>query len=448
MKIAIDKVRVSDRLRTNLGDLSELMESIRKRGLLHPIVIDLGDNLIAGERRLESCKLLGWTQIDATRISLAGDGALLAQSEENVLRKAFTPSERYKIAMKIEPILAGAASRKKKAGKAGAGGRRTGRETRAKIAAAVGTSKETLRKIVAVMEAYEADPKTYQAVVDRMDSTGNVSEAFRELKDRNRRKRIKRQSDKVREAKRTLRDHRLYRANHFSFLDNGAADLILTDPPYNISRPRTVEFSSGRMPMNHDYGKWDWTPPAAYIERLQRWSDRFYRVLRDGGSLYVFAAEHSVSFFRASLITSGFTFKNTLVWFRPNPKPKPDKTSYVAACDFILFAVKGVGHTFNYTAHGEMLSMINMPPCSGTERSKWGHPTQKPVALIQQLIEASSDPGETVLDPFAGSGTVGEACERTGRRFILIESEAKYIEMIEARTGISHEYKKTLPKVH
>lgn len=448
MKIPIDSIIVSDRLRENLGDLTELAASIEKRGLLHPVVIDMDNRLVAGERRLESCKLLGWTEIDATRIEFDAEGAFLAQSEENVLRKPFAPSEKYRIAKRIEPMIAGGAEGRMKSGKTGAVGSRSARESRAKIAAAVGTSRESLRKITVVMDAFESDPKAYQAIVDRMDASGNVSQAFRELKAQDRQKRIKSQSRKVREAKKILKDDRVYRSNHFSFLDNGAIDLILTDPPYNISRSRNVEFPGGRVSMNHDYGKWDWTPPAQYIERLQRWSDGFYRVLRDGGSLYVFAAEHSVSYFRAALIRSGFMFKNTLVWFRPNPKPKPDKTSYVAACDFILFGVKGLGHTFHYRGHGDTLSMINMPPCSGLERSRWAHPTQKPVKLIQRLIEASSNPGETVLDPFAGSGTVGEACERTGRRFILIESEPEYIEMIEARTGIRHEYEKSFPKVH
>ena len=150
----------------------------------------------------------------------------------------------------------------------------------------------------------------------------------------------------------------------------------------------------------------------------------------------MFTCEAYVSYFRAALIKAGFQFKNTLVWARPNPKPKPDKTSYVAACDFILFAVKGEGHTFNYTKHDEMLSYINMPSASGAERAAWGHSTQKPLELIKKLIIVSSNPGDTVLDPFAGSGTTGEACQQTGRRFILVERDAACIEMIEARTGV------------
>lgn len=458
MQIEMSLITVGERFRKDLGDIESLAASIKTHGLLHPIVItrdELAPELVVGARRLAACKLLGWTFIKATYYQTTDDAKSLvpAIAAENIDRKDYTPSEIYHASRSLLAEEEDAAKKRRESGKPAGGTAQIpqGRQKRKKAplakdraAESVGTNRSQLQRIEKVVEAAKANPGKYGDIVKTMDETGNVAGAVRELKALERGERIKEQSRKVRAEKGKPQDHKLYFSDNLLMVPNNSVDLVCSDPPYNISTAGVIAFAyEDRKSMSNDFGEWDWTPEAEYIEQLDKWSAEFYRVLREGGTALAFTSEAYMSYFRAALIKAGFKFKNTLIWARPNPKPKPDKTSYVAACDFILFAVKGEAHTFNYTKHNEMLSYINMPSANGTERAAWGHSTQKPLELIKKLITVSSNPGDIVLDPFAGSGTTGEACQQTGRRFILIERDAACIEMIEARTGVKHEHTET-----
>lgn len=450
MKIQIDRVVVpGDALREDLGDIESLMESIGERGLLHPIVLNQDFVLIAGLRRLEACKGLGWRSIPFTQINVEDGEVIYLAVDENVQRKPFTPSEMYKIAKIIEQIEKDkAAQRQRQAGKHGKKGGRGKKKnppgkispegfqdkkrSRVKAAKAVGTSDKNIRKIGEVMEAADSDPEKYGDLVGMMDETGKVYAAFIELK----RRKGQEETQKKAALARKSPIHKVYHASSMSMIQEECIDLICTDPPYNISRDRVVTFDE-RKDMTNNFGDWDRIPRQEYLKNIEHWSREFYRVLREGGSVYTFCAEQYISYFREELESAGFRIKNVIDWYFTNPKPKPDKTSWVACLDRIVFAVKGSGHTFNWTSHDEMHGIIMAPICMGKKRRD--HPTQKPLAVISRLIEVSSNPGDTVLDPFAGSGTTGEACMKLARRFVLIERELEYIKIIEERTGVRHE---------
>ncbi len=99
-------------------------------------------------------------------------------------------------------------------------------------------------------------------------------------------------------------------------------------------------------------------------------------------------------------------------------------------------------------AHGKLPTDVwwhTIVATNGAE--KMGYPTQKPLGVINRIVRASSNPGDTVLDFFAGSGTVGESCLQFGRQFILIDNNPQALEVMEKRfTGIEGiEWIKTLP---
>jgi hypothetical protein len=91
MKIKIDKIKVGNRYRKDLGDIQQLAESMDNIGLLHPVVIDQANNLVAGQRRLEAAKLLEWTGIDCRVVDIPA--ILLGERDENAIRKPFAPTE-------------------------------------------------------------------------------------------------------------------------------------------------------------------------------------------------------------------------------------------------------------------------------------------------------------------------------------------------------------------
>ena len=94
MLVDISEIKVKKRVRKDLGDLDALKESLRRYGLLNPITIDNKNRLIAGERRLEAAKLLGWTNINAVVVNnISAITKLELELEENNQRKEFTDAE-------------------------------------------------------------------------------------------------------------------------------------------------------------------------------------------------------------------------------------------------------------------------------------------------------------------------------------------------------------------
>ena len=448
MRMSIAEIEIGDRYRKDMGNVEALAHSIARNGLLQPIAITPDKRLIDGQRRLIACRdILNWDEIDAHMVDI--DQLVYGECDANTERRAFTTSEAVAIADEIEKLeREEARQRQREAGKYGKEGGRgnrknppekfpeglSGSENRAldRTAERVGMSRPTLTKARAVAAAAREDVEKYGDLVEQMDSTGKVHAAFVEVKKR------KGQEETERKAAQAVKslEHEVYHADNMSMIHEGSANLLCTDPPYNISRDRVITFHD-RKDMTNNFGDWDVIPREEYLEMLKGWAREFYRVLREGGSVYVFCAEQYISHFREALEAEGFAIKNVLAWNFTNPKPKPDKTSWVACLDHIVFAVKGADHTFNWTTHDQMHGIIESPICMGKERRD--HPTQKPLKVISKLIEASSAPGDVVLDPFAGSGTVGEACMKLKRKFILIEQKLDYIRIIEERTGVQHE---------
>ncbi|MDR1933349.1 MAG: ParB N-terminal domain-containing protein [Spirochaetales bacterium] len=94
MQIRVEDIKVRKRIRKDLGDVGPLMESMKKYGLLSPLIVNKSNELIAGRRRLEAARLLGWQTVSVTVLDRDGDiEKLEMEIDENVLRKDFSPDE-------------------------------------------------------------------------------------------------------------------------------------------------------------------------------------------------------------------------------------------------------------------------------------------------------------------------------------------------------------------
>lgn len=94
MQIPIKEIKMRNRIRRQVGDLSALKQSMRRHGLLQPVLIDPDNYLIAGFRRLEAAQELGWETIEARMIDVADrKESLLIEAEENTTRRDFSPEE-------------------------------------------------------------------------------------------------------------------------------------------------------------------------------------------------------------------------------------------------------------------------------------------------------------------------------------------------------------------
>jgi site-specific DNA-methyltransferase (adenine-specific) len=128
---------------------------------------------------------------------------------------------------------------------------------------------------------------------------------------------------------------------------------------------------------------------------------------------------------------------NDIAWEKPNPPPNLACRYFTHATETLLWAAKNKSskHTYNYqdmkTANEgkQMKSVWRILPPSTTEKKFGKHPTQKPLALLKRCIAASTQPGDFILDPFAGSSTTGVAALSLGRRFCGIELDADFIEL-------------------
>jgi N6-adenosine-specific RNA methylase IME4 len=203
----IDDIVIGTRHRKDIGDIEGLLDSIQSEGLLHPIVINADEPpvLIAGERRLRACKLLGWKEIPATIVPLTD--IVRGELAENAHRKDFLPSEIEAIRRALEPIEKAAAKERQSRKISG-----TGEETRDRIGAFAGVSGRTVEKIRDIVEAAEAEPEKFGKLVEDMDRTGRVNGPHKRLK-------VIKQAEVIRKEPPPLPNKGPYR-------------VIVTDPPW------------------------------------------------------------------------------------------------------------------------------------------------------------------------------------------------------------------------
>lgn len=226
----------------------------------------------------------------------------------------------------------------------------------------------------------------------------------------------------------------------FDFLPtipDGSADLVLIDPPYDVSRKTgfsSVKKGVKRFAVSMDFGDWDWG-----FEGLDKVITEAYRSLRDGGSVIVFYDLWKLSYLAKWLEAAGFVQLRFIEWVKTNPVPLNSKNNYLTnAREIALVATKKGKPTFNSSYDN---GVYRFPICHEANRF---HPTQKPTALIRALIEKHSKAGDLVVDCFAGSGTTAAACIETGRSFKGCELSTEYWEKSHKRlAGLKPAFKLT-----
>jgi len=159
----------------------------------------------------------------------------------------------------------------------------------------------------------------------------------------------------------------------------------------------------------------------------------------------VIGSYHNIYRVGSILQDLGYWILNDIVWVKSNPMPNFRGVRFTNAHETLLWAQKepGAKYTFNYHAMKALNDDLQMrsdwflPICTGKERlkedGKKAHPTQKPEALLYRVLLATTEPGDTVLDPFFGTGTTGAMARKLQRHFIGIELEPKYIRVARKR---------------
>jgi len=236
-------------------------------------------------------------------------------------------------------------------------------------------------------------------------------------------------------------------------IEPGSIKVIFADPPYFLSSGG-ITCQNGKM-VSVNKGDWDLT--KSVTDRLaynRKWIGLCKTALDKDGTIWISATLHSVYVIGVALELEGFSIINNVIWQKSNPAPNLSCRAFTHSTETVIWARKQLTkkkkghHYFNYPMMKEINGGKQMKDVwsfddepvfyksATTPKSekKFGkHPTQKPIGLIERLIEASTQEGDTVLDPFNGSGTTGIVCAKLKRKYIGIEKETEYLEISKKR---------------
>jgi len=373
------------RFRKDIGDLTDLKESIKKHGLIHPIVVDSNGELISGERRLKACEELG---IEPVYRTVDFDDPKGAEVDENTVRKPFTPSEIYEISQYYNKKLSNQGERSDLCVN-----HTEVKHPRDVVSNVVGVGNQTLSRINTIFE--KADEETKKKVDDGKVS---VDKAYKQVK---REEKKKEESVKGAQVEIDYSDID-FRLGDFvdvlSDVPDGSIDLILTDPPY----------------------------PGEFIEQWSRLSEFASRKLKKNGFCIAYSgqlnlpevmrrmSEHLDYYWTFCLTHSG-----TKQFITP-------RTLYCGWKPILVFqnGFKRIDNAFTDIIDG-----------SGIEKThhKWQQAEQE----LTPIINHFSSPGDIILEPFAGGGTTIIAAYKSKRRVIAAEIEEDSYNIAKGRINDS-----------
>ncbi|MGN5352282.1 DNA-methyltransferase [Ralstonia sp. L16] len=222
-------------------------------------------------------------------------------------------------------------------------------------------------------------------------------------------------------------------------LPSGSVDLIIADPPYNLDK---------------DFGAWKESErKGEWLEWTKNWLNECERVLKPGGSIFVYGIHHHLCWVQCHLYELGLSYRRQIIWFYENGFAGYTK-SLAAHYEPLLWFSKGEDYVYHpirepyksterlkhaiikngkvWKPHpdGRLAGDVWQFPVLAGRRfrdEKVDHPTQKPLSISSRIVNHFSNPGDLVLVPFAGSGTECVAAKAAGRSFAGFELNDAYI---------------------
>lgn len=242
------------------------------------------------------------------------------------------------------------------------------------------------------------------------------------------------------------RSTKLFFGDCFDVLDEikeNSIDMIFADPPYFLSSDG-ISCHGGKM-VSVNKGKWDKGLSVNDKHDFNRlWIRKCKRVLKPSGTIWISGTFHNIYSVGLALEQEGFHILNNITWQKLNPPPNLACKTFTHSTETIIWACipdsKGrKKYTFNYelmkdiNGGKQMKDVWQGALTTKTEKMFGKHPTQKPLYLLDRIIEASTNEKDIVLDPFCGSSTTGVACKKLNRSYIGIDNSMEYIELSKKR---------------
>ena len=429
----------------NLSSIEELMESISEVGLLQPIIIDTHNQVISGNRRLESIKRLEWEEVEVIQREV--------KKEEEELLLIHYNKQRIKSFKELinEYLILDNHYRKGQGKRTDLTSVKSNRSsTRDIVSNEMGISSSQLRRLVYI---YRNKPE-YIELLDKGILTVNQSylQIQREEKEN------KSRESKTLTNKKNIQNSmwRFYQksSHNMSELKEGEVQTIFTSPPYWNKRTYSEEKGLGNEKNSE-----------AFVVHLSEHLRDCKRVLKDKGSFFLNLGDtflngnlqnvpHRVIL---KLQEQGWILRNTIIWSKTNPKPSSSKSNLTPSYEFIFHLVKSIEYDYYPTltklsdktkpslpprhrsVNGDYLKSVTpyLPNVNGKNMGdywnedivrtsvanqklniKGEHPAPFPNEIITLPILQTSKEFELVLDPFMGSGTTGIVCDKLRRDFV------------------------------
>lgn len=217
-------------------------------------------------------------------------------------------------------------------------------------------------------------------------------------------------------------------------------DMVFADPPYFLSNGG-ISLQSGKV-VCVDKGDWDKPSTPEEMDAFNlRWLSACREHMKDNATIWISGTHHNIFSVQQQLLKLGFKILNVITWAKTNPPPNISCRYFTFSTEFIIWARKSqkVAHYYNYdlmkhlNGDKQMTDVWQLPAIGRWEKSCGKHPTQKPLGVLARLIQASTEPGAWILDPFSGSATTGIAANLLGRRYLGLELEDEFLAMSKAR---------------
>lgn len=260
------------------------------------------------------------------------------------------------------------------------------------------------------------------------------------------------------------KDYVLYKGDSLALMDqfeDHTFDMIFADPPYFLSNGGFTCSGGKRVAVKK--GDWDQSQGIENDHAFtSSWLERCQRLLKPSGTIWVSGTQHVIFSVGFAMQQLGYKLLNTVTWYKPNASPHLACRYFTHSTEILVWASPGakgkLQHRFNYQdmkqanggkqmrdvwalpktgdeeisddGEGKLWSMTTPKP---SEKSHGKHPTQKPIALLDRIVDACTEDDALILDPFCGSGTTGVAAVGKGRRFVGIDMNDEYLSLTKKR---------------
>lgn len=393
-EIPIEQIKIAnDRFREDFGDIESLAESIKRIGQLVPILVTDDYKLIAGERRIRACKLANIPTIKALIVTADEIKSKVYEITENIERKDFTWQEKAKAMKELHQML----SRLYPDWSA--------RKTSDEIGLAISTVTTDLNLADAIDEAPELfkDCKTKKDALKVLQKY-KIDEAVTELMTRKSQRSLLAKASEI-----------LFRGDCVELCDTLPAksiDAVITDPPYGIDIDKTKKLDV-RIGIYEDKAGLYKNTMEALIRKLDR-------VLKDDSVAVIFCASEWAQFVKDLLRSIGFLVPESIAyWVKPIGQTNQPHKCLASCCEYIVYGLRG-NATIQKQGRTNVFQYQSVTPSNKI------HPVQKPLNLMEDILETFTLPGFTVLDPFAGAATTLIAALKRGCFPIGFELDEHY----------------------